>query len=606
MQWIKKCAFILVLFALLFSVQRPAYAQENTYTVDYNFDFYMYDNSTDIDVALSIVLTNLRSDIYITEYTLRLPKNFLFKDLKVLQSGKQVPFVVVDKDTSKNIIFKFDEPSQALTTNTIQLTYSIDDMHTAEGSINEIILPLLVSDQQAKVNATLHLPQNFEKKISLSKPIPTEINDRSIVWKDVKEYTIFGLFGTSQMYEVDLSYSLENTKLTSDNQIIALPPETLYQKVYMSSLEPKPLRTFTDDDGNFLAEYSVPSRSTLDISFNGFVEVFIRPQSTLRNHIRDTFTKQQSYLLTEEDMWSLGEALQDVSLDQLETSEDVYHYTRDILSYSTSRLRQDPSRYGAEKALYNPSKAVCMEYTDLFIALAREKGIPAREVQGYGYSRSQTIRPSSLVQDVLHAWPEYYDRQQELWIPVDPTWEDTSGIDYYSALDVNHIALVLHGQDPLEPKAAGFYKTEARKDVNVTIPTNKKPQAITKLDIQHDIRDSLSVGKTYSATVEVTNTGNAFIHDIFVVPEAQSISFEPDSLHISFLAPMETREIPISFTPQEGYSHTDKISFVYDGAVLGEHDVNVASQRSRTIIITFGAIGIGLILSILFIIIRKK
>ena len=89
-----------------------------------------------------------------------------------------------------------------------------------------------------------------------------------------------------------------------------------------------------------------------------------------------------------------------------------------------------------------------MEFTDLFIAIAREKGIYSREIQGYGFSLDQKLQPLSLSSDILHAWPEYYDTKTESWIAVDPTWENTSGINYFSSFDLNHIVFVIHGKKP--------------------------------------------------------------------------------------------------------------------------------------------------------------
>jgi transglutaminase-like putative cysteine protease len=52
---------------------------------------------------------------------------------------------------------------------------------------------------------------------------------------------------------------------------------------------------------------------------------------------------------------------------------------------------------------------VCLEFTDLFIAIARAAGIPAREIDGFGYTQNAINRPISIDEDILHAWPEYYD-----------------------------------------------------------------------------------------------------------------------------------------------------------------------------------------------------
>ena len=80
--------------------------------------------------------------------------------------------------------------------------------------------------------------------------------------------------------------------------------------------------------------------------------------------------------------------------------------------YSYDRVNQNPIRKGAVGALANPAASVCMEFTDLFIAIARAAGIPARESVGYAYTTNTKLRPLSLITDVLHAWPEYYDTEK--------------------------------------------------------------------------------------------------------------------------------------------------------------------------------------------------
>jgi len=59
--------------------------------------------------------------------------------------------------------------------------------------------------------------------------------------------------------------------------------------------------------------------------------------------------------------------------------------------------------------LDNTTNAVCLEYTDLFVTLARAAGIPSRSIEGFAYTKNSRLRPLSLVDDVLHAWVQYYD-----------------------------------------------------------------------------------------------------------------------------------------------------------------------------------------------------
>jgi hypothetical protein len=574
----------------------PVHAQEDTYSVNYIFNFYARSDSTQLDVDLDILLTNIRSDVYITEYTLSFPQNFLFKNLRVTNEDGTVPYVISEDHQHKKLTFKFNEPKEgSYSQNHLKLHYALEGMHTKDGRINEMVLPLLLLADGSKVSATLHLPDDFDRTISLSKPVPTSIGFKQIHWEDVKARTILALFGESQVYDVQLGYSLKNNGIGTSTQTIALPPETLFQKVYVKSLKPEPHRAYTDEDGNFLAEYILGPRENVDISFKGFVEVYVKPQSTLRDHTRTRFKDQQNYLLSEEPQWRLGKKLSSIPMDTLQTPQDIYNYVLNKLTYDKSRLQENPVRFGAEKALLEADRAVCMEYTDLFIALAREKGIPAREIQGYGYAQNQRIRPQSLILDELHAWPEFYDRQQEIWMQIDPTWEDTSGIDYLSAFDVNHIALAIHGKDPEQPLPAGMYKTALRKDVQISI-SKTKPSPAVRVDISSDIPNQLDKGKRYDSHVLITNIGNSFIHSISIIPEAQNMTFHSGPLNITYLAPFETRSVPISYTPKDAYSPSDTISFTYDGAILGSHDIRISESKKPNMYTMLAGAVIGVLL----------
>jgi transglutaminase-like putative cysteine protease len=64
---------------------------------------------------------------------------------------------------------------------------------------------------------------------------------------------------------------------------------------------------------------------------------------------------------------------------ELKTPENIYKFVTNNLSYNYYRVKPDVERLGAKDALANPDEAICTEFTDLFITLARSAGIPARE-----------------------------------------------------------------------------------------------------------------------------------------------------------------------------------------------------------------------------------
>src|SRR5207302_1362593 len=122
--------------------------------------------------------------------------------------------------------------------------------------------------------------------------------------------------------------------------------------------------------------------------------------------------------------WEVDAAVIKDKAKDLKTPEQIYKFVTQYLSYSQARLNNPKiERKGALSAFNSPKDAVCMEFTDLYIAIARAAGIPAKEVIGYAYTQNDRLRPLSFAVegDLLHAWPAYWDDNLG-WVQVDPTW----------------------------------------------------------------------------------------------------------------------------------------------------------------------------------------
>src|SRR3989344_2583826 len=152
-----------------------------------------------------------------------------------------------------------------------------------------------------------------------------------------------------------------------------------------------------------------------------------------------------------------------------------------------------------------------MEFTVLFIALARAAGIPAREVNGFAYTQNEKERPLSLVKDVLHAWPEYYDSDIQTWVMVDPTWGNTTGgVDYFYTLDFDHFAFVIKGVNSSYPIPAGGYKISQdlqTKDININFGDNFGTPTQT-LSLSENFSDNYFSGANIQGNILIRNVGN--------------------------------------------------------------------------------------------------
>jgi transglutaminase-like putative cysteine protease len=344
-----------------------------------------------------------------------------------------------------------------------------------------------------------------------------------------------------------LQYHLQNKNLFPIRTEIALPPDTNYQKVGIDSLSPEPVQVHADTDGNWLAEYNLSPSQRLEVTAKGNVVIALNPDK-----VPETAANLKQYL-EEKQYWQTSNAKIQQLAKELQTPEAIYDYIVKTLNYDFSRVTGGKSRLGAVGVIEHPSSAVCLEFTDMFVAIARAAGIPAREVDGYAYTQNPKQRPLSLVQDILHAWPEYYDPAQQTWVMVDPTWGNTTGgVDYFHTLDFDHLTLVKKGVSSTYPIPAGGYKTagdEDKKDVNVSF-SDSVTLAQANLTLDPAIADSHTAGFPIGGSITVVNTGPSVSTDQSVTVTATTLSPKQQKLHIGSLLPFERKDIALSFDKQ--------------------------------------------------------
>ncbi|MCD8507225.1 transglutaminase domain-containing protein, partial [Candidatus Woesebacteria bacterium] len=187
--------------------------------------------------------------------------------------------------------------------------------------------------------------------------------------------------------------------------------------------------------------------------------------------------------------------------------------------------------------------------------VSRAAGIPARRATGYAVTQNSRLRPLSLVADVLHAWPEYYDTQRNIWVPIDPTWADTTGgVDYFSKLDLRHITFAIQGRDDTLPLPAGLYKLpeQETKDIEITLLDNS-PEQITSLEIEK--REGLvpRFGLPTELTFLIKNTsGQARYNVDIAIGVLGDIEVLSDTVvSVPVLLPFEETEVTVALAGQD-------------------------------------------------------
>lgn len=481
-------------------------------------------------VTQKISLTNRFSNIYATEYSLSIG-TLKIRDIKAWDSLGPLKILSSKSDDSTNINLVFNEKvvGKDKTLN-FTLEYETEDLTSQKGQIWEIIIPKVANIEEIDdYLLSLNVPLTFGKAAYLSpKPFKTQ---PPIYFFDKKAAGrgIMAAFGEFQIFDFEISYRLENPKANFKRAQIALPPETPYQKVIYQKMEPKPQRITVDNDGNWLAEFNLGPKEELDVEVSGSAQIFLKPQtSNLKPQDLEEYLRPQKY-------WEVDDPQIQNLAKKLKTPMKIYDFVIKTLSYDYQRIGK-AERLGAVKALAQPQSAICMEFTDLFIALCRAAGIPAREINGFAHTENPRLKPLSLREDILHAWPEYWDEKRGIWIPVDPTWEETTGgVDFFNKLDLNHFAFVIHGMKSDFPHPPG---EGPQKNVQITF-AESLPEIKKELEVEFDLPEEVTAGFSISGKILVENRGNVAFSNLDLV--INSNHYLVDSL-----PPFARRSFPIT------------------------------------------------------------
>lgn len=452
-------------------------------------------------------LKNKTDRSYASSYAM----NVGFDDIEnasAFDGGGTITPTIKKTDKGKSISLNFNQQVVGVN-NILHFTFAFDTPNVAThiGNIWEVDIPGIANQNDfSAFNVHVRVPGNFGQP-SYIKPSQAGSSldfDKSILGNS----GISIAFGKDQTYDFTLLYHLQNRNLFPITTEIALPPDTNYQRVTINDISPKPINVIEDNDGNWLAQYSLLPSQKITITAKGSIKTMLHPdKKVLSAEEKKIYTRPQQY-------WDSNNSKIQKLAQELKTPQAIFDYVVHQLTYDFSRVAGQQQRLGAQRVLDNPSSAVCLEFTDLFIALARAAGIPAREVDGYAYTQNTQERPLSLVKDILHAWPEYYDTEKQAWIMVDPTWENTTkGTDYFDIFDFDHITFAIKGEKSTYPVPAGGYKLvggENVKDIFMTFG-NDFPTTDQQLTALFDMRNTQFAGTAITGNITLSNVGQQAI-----------------------------------------------------------------------------------------------
>ena len=418
-----------------------------------------------------------------------------------------------------------------------EVTYDAKDVAKLKGNNLEVSLPGIGKDYAGGYDLDVLIPSARNSVSARINPQPagTKSENGKVIYSFTKDQltnnSVLMNFGDNQTYDVSLIYFLKNTSTSRARADIALPPSTEYQTVVYEELNIQPQTVHLDGDGNYIARYMLQPNEEKEIQLKTKMIVSAQPSHTFA----PLTDEQEAQYLKPQEYWDIEASEIQKLAAELKTVDKIYEYVVNTLTYDKARSETASlRRQGSLEALKNPSQAVCMEFTDLFIAISRAAGIPAREVIGYGFTDQLDESAQTLFADNFHPWPEYYDGQLDRWVQVDPTWENTTGgQDYFSIFDTNHLAFVRRGISSTSPNGVGgFRRNENDRTVFVSI-SDQTVEPSQQVTLSTDNETRLS-GFSDKVTITAQNTGNtAYIGTL-------STSATPSSIIPSTTNPVHT------------------------------------------------------------------
>ncbi|MEI7818754.1 MAG: transglutaminase family protein [bacterium] len=459
----------LAVAAFTWNHTRPVQAAgEFSYKIDLN---YRLDDDGSTVVTSTYRVTNNTNNKILASLLINTPTSDANELTATLLDGTPISKQVSDKTSTalgysyqyKEIALTFqDWPGGRGTVESFVVSYRTSELVDIKGASRTFYAPSLAQiGEDEDYAVSVSVPLSFGR-LYASGAMPVidgsdgnRVRYRFVNSADLKR-SVALIFGDTTVYKVDLIYPLANTSKRDRIITVTLPPDTGSQKIFINKLDPAPLSTRIDADGNILADYKVAAGQTItvhtDIAAQVKYQEYDFSKGGTLNQVPAELTKQYTgptrYWQTQDpELVKQAKAAVAGKTKVADMMLALQQLTINTLSYNNEKIKYN-IRQGSSKALRNPDNAVCLEYSDLLVSLLRSQGIPARMPVGYAYAGN--LKQSKSVTDSLHSWVEAYLPGLG-WINLDPTWGEK--FDTFGKSDLDHFAFAIWGQNDSLPAA---------------------------------------------------------------------------------------------------------------------------------------------------------
>jgi len=401
--------------------------------------------------------------------------NSIYFTLAVTHNGKAANITKFKEGENYGFSYRLARnlgPGESVIT---KISYLHPELGERTGGVLDAYVPAFSKDykfktdsQEYKYSTKVKIPKNAGQESVVSIPPATrgtedEYDTYTYNTDQLVGKTLWIQRGNKQVYKFEIDQQVVSTDTEDTGNLyeyqMVLPRDieelNVRQKVYYSSIEPAPISINQDSEGNMIGTFRMPAQENAVIKLSGYAEVSYKDKQdfsstgTLADY--PTVLANYSKYTKPAEYWEVSNsAINKVAEEIVGQNQNVseimnltYSYVVSKIDYSDIQKFGLNERKGALRTLTEGS-GVCMEYSDLYLTLLRNRKVATRAAFGYGYDS----RTASDKQEA-HQWVQVFLPSSEEWMSVDVTWGE-SGNKVIGG-DLNHFYTHVAADNPNTP-----------------------------------------------------------------------------------------------------------------------------------------------------------
>ncbi len=348
--------------------------------------------------------------------------------------------------------------------------------------------------------------------------------------------------------ELDISSSLRLIQKSPDFRVeyisvnlSLVPQDSSQQEVLVLKTNPKGEKK----EGVIEFKWDKPEKELLEFKVNSRIislNDIIKLKEKIKFPLTEIPKEIKKYTQPSKTIDSNNENIIRLASKLIEGEDDLYFVVFKLAEWTKENIRYDlttSTGQTTQKASWvlDNKEGVCDELTNLFIALCRALGIPARFISGVSYTNVESSKEGWGP----HGWAEVYFPKYG-WVPFDVTYGQ------FGFVDATHIKLK-ESMDPDEPSTrlqwfGSDIEVEMSKLEIKTKLIEKKGKTLKPISIEGKaIRNNIDFGSYNIIEAKVKNLNDYYISTDLTISKPKEIEVIDKEIKTIVLEPNEEKKI---------------------------------------------------------------